>query len=304
MSPLAARLRSAQEKAGRLRRIVEAAPAQAAQWHDTVQAAAGQFRQLRAEVESAVAAFRADTEESLAETLVQLDQHRGLLERAGYTLAGVDLEQGAVPRVILHLDQLPSARSSPLESLRAEAAGHPLLPALFGALIRAEEMEDQLELAGLVFTGLIVHLGPAPTVRLCWRRAREEMTPTGPIPAPAGAPPPPLPASPASPAPAGMPGPGSALGSYEAGSFFGRTHTTRPPAPAPGPAATPASTPPPPPPPPPVPGPAGGAGIRPAVPAVPEQDAGGGDWRRDALARFKKMPDLSASRARRPGTGR
>ncbi|MFM7102091.1 MAG: hypothetical protein ACKO3N_13070, partial [Verrucomicrobiota bacterium] len=288
MSKFTARFKSVQEKAAQIKKLVDAAPAKTAQLRDAVNATTGQLQVLRTEVESTMAALRADTEDSLAETLVQLDQHLDLLDRAGYELAGVDVEQGAVPRVLLHVDQLPTARSSPLEALRIEAGSHPLLQALLGALIRAEEMEERLELTGLVFTGLVVHIGPVPTVRLCWRRAQEvvEETPTTAASVPAMATPPPLPTTPS---PAAVSGTGSALGSYESGSFFGRT---TPPAPATRPRETESSVP-----------------AAPATPpsgarATPEPAPSTGDWRKDALARFKKMPDLSAPRGGSPGTGR
>ena len=122
------------------------------------------------------------------------------------------------------------------------------------------------------------------------REAAEEGTTTS-ASVPAIATPPPLPTTPI---PAAASGTGSALGSYESGSFFGRTSV---PAATPGPSLAPAT------------GPAGTEVSVPATPAsgapaIPEPAPSTGDWRKDALARFKKMPDLAAPRGRSPATGR
>lgn len=140
------------------------------------------------------------------------------------------------------------------------------------ALIRAEAMEEKVQLSDLTFRGLIVHVGPIPTVRLCWRRAKDPqdepvVTPTSaPQPATLSRPvatPPPLPLTP-----------------YGTGSFFERAspiksapqniagETTQPAGPTPAPASA-----------------SSRALPDPAAPVT-------GDWRKDALARFKKMPDL------------
>jgi hypothetical protein len=267
MNPVFTRLQALRQKAAQLKQAVDSAPAKAAQFRDAVNSTAGQLHQLRADVQGTVAALKSDTDTSLAETLVELDGGVGILARAGYELSGVDLEQGVTPRLIVHLDQLDLARTESLESLLRECAGRRTLQAIFQALIRAEALEEKVQLADLRFRGLIVHVGAVPTVRLCWRRAGElaEETAAAAVAQPAATPPPlPLPA-------------------YGASSFFERAAT---PQPVPAAPVAPVTEQP-------------SSALAPTrlpghqKPAVTEPVAATGDWRKDALARFKKMPDLS-----------
>lgn len=258
------------EKALQLKRAVDAAPEKAAQLKEAVAATTDRLRQLRSDVESTVASLRADSDGSLAETLVELDGSTDVLARAGYALVGVDMEQGLTPRVIVHLEQTSAARSEPLESLLAESAGQRLTEAILNALIRAEELEEGVHLSDLVFHGLTIHVGPIPTVRLCWRRPSAATMRTAPSPM--------HPVARATPSPSALPG-------YGAESFFQRESAACPPTPAPAgtipgtsPDATPAPTP---------------SRVRTPVPAAAPGTELTGDWRKDALARFKKMPDLS-----------
>ncbi len=273
MNPVFTRLQALRQKAAQLKQAVDSAPAKAAQFRDAVNSTAGQLHQLRADVQGTVAALKSDTDTSLAETLVELDGGVGILARAGYELSGVDLEQGVTPRLIVHLDQLDLARTESLDALLRECAGRRTLQAIFQALIRAEALEEKVQLADLSFRGLIVHVGAMPTVRLCWRRAEpvaeeSEAAPVAASIAKPSATPPPLP----------LP-----LPAYGASLFFERA-TTPQPAPA-APVAPVAEQP--------------SAALAPtrlpgqSKPPVGEPAAATGDWRKDALARFKKMPDLS-----------
>jgi hypothetical protein len=158
MNPVFTRLQALRQKAAQLKQAVDSAPAKAAQFRDAVNSTAGQLHQLRADVQGTVAALKSDTDTSLAETLVELDGGVGILARAGYELSGVDLEQGVTPRLIVHLDQLDLARTESLESLLRECAGRRTLQAIFQALIRAEALEEKVQLADLSFRGLIVHV--------------------------------------------------------------------------------------------------------------------------------------------------
>ena len=272
MNKLVNRLQALRQRAGQIKTAVEAAPATAARLRDAVNATAGQLQQLRTDVQGTVAALKSDSEASLAEALVELDGGLGLLARAGYDLTGIDLEQGTSPRLIVHLEQIEAARTEPLEQLARECAGKRTLHAILQALIRAEALEERVQLGDLSFRGLIVHVGPIPTVRLCWRRPEEPPDEPAVMPTPA-----PQPATALRPAATPPPLP---LAAYGTGSFFERsspvksapqtTDNETPQPVSPSPAPTPASS------------------------RVPPETAAPvtGDWRKDALARFKKMPDL------------
>ncbi len=269
MNKVLTRLQALRNQASQIQQVVDAAPAKAAQLRAAVNATTGQLQQLRADVQGTVASLKADTDGSLAETLVELDSGIGTFARAGYELTGVDLEQGLTPRVIVHLDQMLAARSVPLETLVRETAGRRTLQAILKALIQAEALEEKVHLADLSFSGLIVHIGAVPTVRICWRRAAEDEAESEPEPPPSfgsNVTPPPLP-------------------SYGSGSFFDRPVVGAPPVAVPAaaePQAAPSPT------------------LSPTrsslqLSSAPKEpvSAPTGDWRKDALARFKKMPDLS-----------
>jgi hypothetical protein len=278
MNNALSRLQALRDKANRIHQVIDSAPVKAAQLRDAVNATASQLQQLRADVQGSVASLKSDNDTSLAQTLVELDAGIVTLARAGYELTGVDIEQGLMPRVIVHLEQVTGARTIPLETLLKEATGQRLLSGVLQALIRAEALEKGVRLSDLRFSGLIVHIGAAPTVRLCWRRNGElgEGTQAAATRSvvehsakpPAMATPPPLPP-------------------YGTGSFFEKAQPTQPVAQA-APESTAAQAPT-------VESPSLAptrSGYRlsssPKEPAPPST----GDWRKDALARFKKMPDL------------
>lgn len=170
MNKFIQRIQALRDKAAQVQKFVDNAPVKAAQFRDAVQATTGQLQQLRSDVQGSVAALKTDNEVSLAQILVELDQGVGVLARAGYDLTGVDLEQGLLPRAILHLERIEGARSDALEALLKESQGFRLLQGILQSLIRAESLEKTVNLSDLSFSGLIVHVGAAPTIRLCWRR--------------------------------------------------------------------------------------------------------------------------------------
>jgi hypothetical protein len=181
MNKIITRLQALRDKAAKLQKAVDAAPNKAAQLRDAVQTTTGQLRQLRADVQGSVAALKSDNDASLAQTLVELDAGVGVLASAGYELTGVDLEQGLLPRAIVHLERVTGARTTPLETLLRETVGQRLLQGVLQALIRAEALEREVKLSDLQFSGLIVHVGAAPTVRLCWRRSGEDLEESHPV---------------------------------------------------------------------------------------------------------------------------
>jgi hypothetical protein len=173
MSKILRNVQALRERAALLQKAVDAAPAKAAQLRDAIHSTTGQLQQLRTGVRESVAALKADGDGSLAETLVELDSSVGVFAKAGYDLTGVDLEQGGVQRLIVHLRRIEGAATESLRALMAANPGRKVTLALLSALQRAEELERQVRLSDLRFSGLIVHVGAIPTVRLCWRREDE-----------------------------------------------------------------------------------------------------------------------------------
>jgi hypothetical protein len=263
------RVQDLSQKAAHLKQVVEAAPAQAAQLRDTVLMTAGQLQQMRQDVQSSVMGLRTDNEARLAQALQDINDHAGVFSDAGYELTGVDMELSPMHRLIVHLEKTGTADESAIRQLLAENSGNQTVYALLEALAKADAMSERVQLSHLHYCGLIIHVGPTPSVRLCW--AAEEIESTG---APAAAPalepaliPPPIPAE------------------FSQSSFF----EPRSPAPTariasePAPSAATSATPAPP-----APSPvAKTAGL-----AAPS----GGDWKASALERFKRMPDVSKYR--------
>jgi hypothetical protein len=248
------------QKAHEIRQMVASAPPRFAELRETVLASAGQLQHLRADVQSAVTTLRTDSEERLIEALREIDAGVDVFRAAGYHLDDVEMELAIPQRLIVHLEKVADAGTATLRSLMQSNTSRPTTHAILAALVKAEEMADKVDLTNLGYHKLMVHVGTVPNVRLCWCST----TPVDRV-EPAAVPPPPGAAASAGPQ-LGE----SAFGTsfFSADSFFERT--ARPAVASVPKAEQPAVVPP---------APASGE------PAV--------DWRRDALARFKKMPDLS-----------
>jgi len=273
------RIQALGEKAAQLRHVVEGAPAVATGIRDAVAVTASQLQQLRADVQAGVSGLRVEDEDRLLAALREVSTSTELLEQAGYALGGVDVELGLLRRIVVRLEKLEDVGLARLRAIHASSAGRFTVQALLNALIKAEEMAAKVDLPDLTYRQLIVDVGPAPTVRVCWRPDAvvvEEPVVTRPA-AAAAAVPPVLSAT------------SSLLGKS---SFFQPREVPHPEsAPAvPVAAVVPPATP--------VPasttlGPAAVPGL--SLTTVEARSAPG-DWKRGALDRFKRMPDLSKSR--------
>ena len=274
MSQFLARLKALGQKAEQVRLAIDAAPAHAARIRESVQATAGRLRELRGEVEGTLTDLKAGNDESFASKLAELDGADDLFLRAGFRLASIDLEQGASQRLLVRLDRTRGPVESP-ERLVAACGDRRTVLAILAALEQARNTADDVSLRGHSFQGVTVQLGASPAVRLHWLPDD--------APAPVPAVPPPLPAaavapstkaaSKTSPPPAAD---ASTFASYGSGSFFERRTDSVPDGRTPEPATKPVDS----------------DSTTPAQPATPKAAAAPDDWRKDALARFKKMPDL------------
>jgi len=262
------RVQDLSQKATQLKQVVEAAPTQAAQLRDTALMTAGQLQQMRRDVQSSVMGLKADNETHLTRALQEIHDNRETFSQAGYALTGVDMELSPIHRLIVHLDHVSEVSESTLRSLLSAHSGQPTIYALLDALIKADAISARVRLSDFSYRGLVVHVGPTPSVRLSWQSDEVEDA-TAPIPsAPVIAP------SVAAPAPPPLP-------AFGASSFFEQrsapaarstVETTTATAPL---APTPVE--------------------RPVSPSPVEQPVGG-SWKPSALDRFKKMPDVSKYR--------
>ncbi len=268
------RVQDLSQKAAHLKQVVEAAPAQAAQLRDTVLTTAGQLQQMRHDVQSSVMGLRADNEDRLAQALREINDSTGTFEEAGYELTGVDMEVSPVQRLVVHLDKFDSPTEATLRELLAANSGRQTVFALLNALAKAEAISEKVALTHLTYRGLVVHVGPAPTIRLCWSSDAEEAELA-----------PQATTSHAAPALAQQPTAPPPLPSFaQPGGMFDRRPS--PPTPSsPTPTEQPAA-------------PSIVITTSPKQPAAPVTSARahGSDWKATALDRFKKMPDASKYR--------
>ncbi len=279
MKNLKAKLQSLRQRAEQLQQVVESAPARAERLRGAVHTAAGQFQQLRSEVQGTVSALRMNDDSQMAAALVEIGESESVFLAAGYHLTGVDMEPGMAPRLLVRLEKLDEVRESVLVRLQNENRTRPTIYALLSAMQKAEATAASVELPGLEYSRLTVHVGPIPSIQIGWRRT-DEPEPERPAvlvsaPVMAQPAPPPLP------------------GSSSPASFFAPAEPELP-APAPSRPASPVTTT----------VPVEPVRSRPSPtpqrfsPLVlssspkPSSSSPGstGDWRKDALAKFKQMP--------------
>jgi hypothetical protein len=286
------KLQALRQKAEQFKQVVESAPARAERLRGAVHSAAGQFQQLRSEVQGTVSALRMNDDTQLAAALVEINDSESVFLDAGYHLIEVDMEPGMAPRLLVHFEKLEDVRESELKRLQQNNQSRPTLYAILSAMLKAETTAASVRLSDLAYRRLVVHVGPIPSVQIGWRRVEEEEA------APAAAS-----TVPADSAPA--PAPPPLLGGTPAISIFDRpvaddapSVSSAPPAPAPVPARTTAIP---------------SVTIRPTPALTPLRVAritlsqpssrtysqsqssteATGDWRKNALVKFKQMPDLT-----------
>jgi len=267
MKKFISRVQDLSQKAAHLKAAAQRAPAQVRDLRESVLATAGEFQQLRSDVQSSVSGLRADSEEHLLRALAELNDSIDIFAEAGYDMEGVDLELSPVQRLIVHLRKFEDVSEAGLELLLAAISGRRTAHAVLASLIKAEQLADRVSLTNLVYRELTIYVGPVPTVRLCWRPEDLE---TEPEPAQASA----VVSAPATWQPPPLPGLG------ESSFFEPRRQAATVPA---NPAGVVASV------------------VASAPVAAPQETATpnpalGGDWKRSALNRFKKMPDLNKPR--------
>lgn len=266
MKKIIRRLQDLGHKAGQLKDVAAALPARAEEVREAVLLTAGQLQQLRTEVQSGVAGLRANTDDRLTQALRELNDSAGTFREAGYELDGVDLEVSPTQRLIVHLEKVADVGAGRLRALLNTSSGQPTTEAVLAAMLKADETAGQVRLPNLDFCELVVHVGPVPSVRLCWRAPAvlvEEGVPAS--------------VSPADASPGASSGGGEA-GLFGSGSFFAARQAAAPQRVEP-----------------PVTGQTGSAS-EPVVQARPAAAGAPAAASEDVLARFKKMPDLGRHR--------
>lgn len=165
------KIQSLGQRAAGLKEAVQSVPTRVAGIRQAVALTAGQLKELGIQVQNSIAGLRADQEDDLLNALREVNDSTGILRQAGFDLGGIDLELSPIQRLIVHLTRREDVRTSVLEALRDASIARPTIHALLASLVRAEETADSVHMTDLNYHTLIVHIGPMPTVRLCWRPA-------------------------------------------------------------------------------------------------------------------------------------
>lgn len=267
------------QKAAQVQQAMEAMPGKIAHLRETVAMTTSQLQQLRSGVQASVADLRVDSEARLINAMEEINDSTDIFLEAGFELIGVDMEFGPSQRVIVHLTKVEEVSPSAVGAVLAANQQRKTTLALLRALTQADEVAQKVDLKNLSYRKAMVHLGPIPVVRLCWRPEEEIEEEETVAATPASvSPPPPAPPPPSV---------------FAQSSFFERRPAQ------PSQAAVAASSP-----------PGLPAGILEGTPAPvgprisePVQElspasatAVKSDWKQGALDRFKKMPDFSKYR--------
>lgn len=277
MKKFARKMQQLGEKAAQVQRAIDAAPAKAAQIRESVMATAAQIQQLRADVLSSVSSMRSTDDARLVDAIRELGNAGPALAEAGFEIESVELEMGIQQRLIVQLARVAEVPAARLRGLRDMQWESPALQSILGAILTAQELASRVDGGSLQFSRITAYVGASPSVRIAWEPV-ETAAPVVAVPPPVAAKPEPAVVAPV-PSPAAPPAAASSFGSYGASSFFEPRQTPVQARPASGTAGTES------------------AAVVPSSGKAKEETSedaeSSGDWRKDALARFKKMPDLS-----------
>lgn len=276
-------------KAAELRGALERVPPKVAEIREALVMTAGQLGQLRSDAHMTIEDLKADSESHLIEALQEINGSTEVFQQAGYELGAVDMEMSPGHRLTVHLNRVADVDASRIHALVTVNESRKVTQALLKSLVQAEEMADKVDLTNLFYYKLLVHVGPIPCVRLCWRSAdhhstEEETRPLGKAVEKTyhvqGASDPAKEESTES----------ESLGGYGKSSFFER-HDTVPVSVSPPPHEA-------------APVPVASSNLpessvdkaEPTEREPVQLDSGGSQWTSDALDRFKKMPNVSKYR--------
>lgn len=156
------------KRAAELRQAVQNLPGQASKLREAVTMTGGELQQLRTDVESTIHALKTDNEERLLTTMREINDHAAVFTEAGYQLTGMDLDMAIHQRLAVHLEKFDNVSQSTLRSLQGRQNCESIKSVL-AAIIKAEETAANVELTQLQHSGLIVHIGAIPMMRMLWR---------------------------------------------------------------------------------------------------------------------------------------
>lgn len=91
-------------------------------------------------------------------------------ERAGFSLLGLDVEVGLPPKMIARFGYERRIPDAEKEKILREVKEERGLNKLMGALFKAVELQEGVQLERLNLSHIAVHIGAIPRVSVCYRR--------------------------------------------------------------------------------------------------------------------------------------
>ena len=272
MKTMFEKLQGIGQKAVQIKQAIESAPAKVATIREAMHQTAGslaltanQLQLARSELQQVATGLHVENDKDFTEAFREIAENHLVFREAGYDVTGIDMEVSHGQRLIVHLQRLTAVPEHTLRALLKQHTNKVTLTSILSSIINAEALAASINTPGLEYTGIIVHLGPVPAVRISWREIEHVVTA-------ASTPPPlPMPVKPTTPAPA-------------ATSTFAQSHFFDRPQPA-SVNAAPTSEP---------------LEIAAALPASRPTFSSSkslqGDWKKDALERLKSSPGESKYR--------
>jgi hypothetical protein len=176
------------QKAVQIKQAIEGAPARVAtlreamhQTAGSLALTAGQLQLARSELQQVATGLHVENDEDFTEAFREIAENHLVFREAGYDLTGIDLEVSHGQRMIVHLHRLAAVPEQTLRFILSQHNSQVTITSLLSSIIKAESLAAKVATPGLEYTGIIVHLGAVPAVRISWREIHHASPP--PLPA-------------------------------------------------------------------------------------------------------------------------
>jgi hypothetical protein len=157
------------QKAAQIKAAVDKAPETVQGLRRSLLLTAGQIQQVRTDLTEAASGLRVESEDDFAEVLLEINSNGQIFREAGYELTCLDLEVSKSHRLILEFDRIAAVPDLALKNLLATHNNGVATSSILQAFVKAEEVAAAAQVTGMHYTHLVVHVGAAPAMRLCWR---------------------------------------------------------------------------------------------------------------------------------------
>ncbi len=189
MKTMLQKLQTLGQKAAHIAQVVESAPGQVAHLRETLKLTTQQLQSARADLQEVATGLHVENDEDFTNAFREITDNAKVFNDAGYDLAGIDLEVSHGQRLIVHLQRQAAVPESNLRYLLTQNNSRVTVASILSSIIKAEKLSEEVHAPNMEYTGLIVHLGSAPAVRISWREIIHQTQAAAPIHVQAGVPP-------------------------------------------------------------------------------------------------------------------